>query len=194
MSAFINFATAIADEASIELAPARQRMSFSASGIYAASSLVMFFHGVGMWWNYPHQIDVNNEIVERPSDVADWDYTTLDKTWALGTLEMTAWTFASRISAWSFGTGFTLWALNNSLDNEGGDLHKLFYRSVQFQSVITPFLMVAAAGRLFAAHSAGPSVSNYEKAYWNTFMSEAWGNPHFYDYSTTNSANYRVYE
>jgi hypothetical protein len=119
----------------------------------------MFIQGYSMWWYYPHQVEINPAIPNRPTEVADWDYSTLDKTWALGTLEMTGWTFASQVSTLGFGTGFTLWALNNVMDNEGGDLHRIFYRSAQFQSVVMPFLLFIAGARLFAAHSFGPTSS-----------------------------------
>jgi hypothetical protein len=119
----------------------------------------MFLQGFSMWWNYPHQVKVNPAIPNRPTDVADWNYTTLDKTWAFGTLEMTAWTFASRVGTLGFGTGFTLWALNTVMDIRGGDLHRLFYRSAQFQFVVMPFLLFIAAARLFVAHSFGSTPS-----------------------------------
>jgi len=127
MSDLINFATAVVPQA-----PARKGVSLNASNIYGVASMAMFIQGYSMWYSYPHQVKINPEIPERPTDVADWDYTTFDKTWAWGTLEMSAWTFASRISTLSFGAGFTLWAMNLAMDNEGGDLHRLFYRSAQY--------------------------------------------------------------
>jgi hypothetical protein len=177
MSDFTNLATAVSG------APQRQQLTLSSDSVWGIANACMFLQGLKMWYDYPQAIMRNAEIPARPSDIADWDYTTKDKTWALSTLEMSAWSFASTISLLSFGTGFSLWYLNMVLDNEGGDVHRLFYRSVQYQSVVTPFFMVAAAGRLFTAHNAGPSTSSYEKAYWQTEMDEAWGLPHYYDYT-----------
>ena len=181
MSELINLATAADDSSAV---PERTRLSLSPSTIYGATSFAMFLQGFSMWYKYPHAIATDPTIPERPSDIADWDYTTLDKTWAYGTLEMSAWTYAATVSCFSFGAGFVLWALNVTMDNEGGDLHRLFYRSMQHNAVILPIAMVVGAGRLYAAHNAGPSTSSYERAYWNTFMSEAWGNPHYYAYNS----------
>lgn len=187
MSDFTNLATAVS------AAPQRARLNVNADITWGFAQACMFLQGLNMWYEYPRNIMTNAEIPARPSDVADWDYTTKDKTWALGTLEMSAWSFASTISLLSYGTGFTLWFLNSIMDNEGGDMHRLFYRSVQYQSVVTPFLMVAAAGRLYTAHNAGPSTSSYEKAYWGTTMQEGWGLPHYYDYTLVDGTSQWVY-
>lgn len=62
-----------------------------------------------------------------------------DKDWALSTKELSAW----NNTVWGMnllhGMGLVLWLANWLFDNEGGAVHYIFYRYVQF-SYITPVI------------------------------------------------------
>lgn len=186
------FNSAVAEQGAATMEP-NQRVPLDGDLLWGMGHIAMIAlaYKADSW--FPGEIRRNAALPDRPVEVSDWDYTTLDKTWALGTLEMTAWTFASDMTMTTFGLSSIFWLLNRFLDGEGGDLHQIYYRMAQFQYYVTPVLLFGACARLISAHNAGISTSSYEKAYWVTYMSETWGQPHFYDYSSYSDSDLLAY-
>ena len=135
------------------VAPARQRVEISRERIWFLATSALTFHGAMMWYWYPDSIRREKRIQERPELVGDYDTASFDKTWALGTKEMRAWSWTSEVFFASFGTGWCLWLANEFLDNEGGDIHRIFYRFAQFQAYVLPLLIFQAGAELAKAHS-----------------------------------------
>lgn len=55
-----------------------------------------------------------------------------DDEWALGTSEITAWSYAVYWYLLAYGGGLLIWAVNTFTDMEGGIAHQIFYHWNQF--------------------------------------------------------------
>lgn len=93
--------------------------------IFGAACLFAVVHGYFMYDWYPKM--VKDDGVKYP----DIDYNpntntnSQNESWALGTREVRAWTYASQINLVWYGLELLVWGLNLAFDNEAGRIHYL---------------------------------------------------------------------
>lgn len=86
-----------------------------------------------MWIYEEYVTDFEEDHLVFPdriySNVGAIDTSEYDIDWALDMPELAAWDRSYKFMGWTYGIGFMLWALNMTADNNGGNLHELFWRA-----------------------------------------------------------------
>lgn len=111
----------------------------------AMALLGRYFHQeYYQWIKYEPYLDYRN------TDTVD--YTREDKDWAWDTNEIKAWTRASSFLTLGYGLPWLFQSLNHELDNEGGTLHLIAFRMVQFTTFVMPAVLLVQFSRLYNAY------------------------------------------
>lgn len=121
--------------------------------IWGGASAAMLGVSAYFYKQYNYDIWNNNKYPYRYEGIYDYD-----KDWALSTKEVSAWAKVVSALNWMHGLGLGMWAANMLLDNKGGVIHYLYFRTVQF------YYLAPLVSSWFALHVMGSYVQSiYEE-------------------------------
>jgi len=123
----------------------------------------------------------------------DGDYIN-DLEWAKSTREIMAWTNVSNTLLWVQGGYWLIWLANYSLDNEGGQLHHLYYIAMK-SSQLFPWILTYLA---YCVNVAYPQSKSVEQADIDLAQPSAttavWKKQYYYYIYTNYGSTQRQYD
>jgi len=127
------------DDSSMEMMKEPGMTVETFNALWGAASYGMVV--MSLYYYKQYNYDVENDVKYPYREEGTDDY---DKEWAHGTKELTAW--SKLVWGWNIlhGLGSISWLLNMLLDNEGGQLHYIFYRTVQLNYLALPISALLA--------------------------------------------------